>query len=98
MLEVSGSVEVLPAPETPREDTSEAVPPEAWGVFLEALFKVCSCNNSRLSSWRFVNLPKSCCTIFRDQKPLGEFPKWWFRNFLLFDGLKSGLGIMAFGQ
>lgn len=31
MLEVSGSVEVLPAPETPREDASEAVPPEAWG-------------------------------------------------------------------
>eukprot|EP00434_Breviolum_minutum_P005846 symbB.v1.2.005155.t1/scaffold297.1/size245286/8 len=28
VLEVSGSVEVLPAPETPREDASEAVPPE----------------------------------------------------------------------
>lgn len=38
MLEVSGSVEVLPAPETPREDASEAVPPEAWGFcFFEAL-------------------------------------------------------------
>ena len=33
MLEVSGSVEVLPAPETPREDAKEVVPPEAWGIF-----------------------------------------------------------------
>lgn len=78
MLEVSGSVEVLPAPETPREDASEVVPPEAWGCFFEAL-------KSLPMALLIEEILRQLIDILRSYpnflKGLFCFPRWR-RNFL----------------